>query len=203
MCVCVTHTLCVCLYVCVYVSVCVFMCVYVFVHIRLYVCMCTFQLRAELRGQCLVFGVSAAATDRVETNIGTLMSLWAPTSPTMPPNVNISPRAGYGYTCPCFNENTPVCHTYMCINIQVKYMRNRTAPPGSCLPVFTTSLKKCLTTVVLSESCRLFLQSPPVDLNLNAQWRKVKQLHSGEKSSKCTAEKSTRVQSAGFDQNPR
>ena len=75
MCVCVTHTLCVCLYVCVYVSVCVFMCVYVFVHIRLYVCMCTFQLRAELREQCLVFGVSAAATDRVETNIGTLMSL--------------------------------------------------------------------------------------------------------------------------------
>ena len=74
-CACVTHTMCVCLYVCVYVSVCVFMCVYVFVHIRLYVCMCTFQLRAELREQCLVFGVSAAATDRVETNIGTLMSL--------------------------------------------------------------------------------------------------------------------------------
>ena len=192
---------------CVSVSVCLCVCVFAYsfacVYINLYVCICTFQFRAELREQCLVFGVSAAATDRVETNIGTLMSLWVPTTPTMPPNVNISPRAGYGYTCPCFNENTPVCHTYMCINIQVKYMRNRTAPSGSCLPVFTTSLKKCLTTVVLSESCRLFLQSPSVDLNLNAQWRKVNQMHSGEKSSNCTAETSTRVQSAGFDQNPR
>ena len=64
---------------CVSVSVCLCVCVFAYsfacVYINLYVCICTFQFRAELREQCLVFGVSAAATDRVETNIGTLMSL--------------------------------------------------------------------------------------------------------------------------------
>ena len=66
------------------------------------------------------------------------------------PNVNIS-------LGPTINTHahvsTKICVRCMCINNKVKYKgaRERFIPPESCLPMFTTSLKKCLTTVLLSE----------------------------------------------------
>ena len=55
-------------------------------------CICVWMyasISVRRRIRSTVFGVSAAGTDRVETNIGTLMSLWALTTRTMHPNVNI------------------------------------------------------------------------------------------------------------------